>query len=1468
MPHFFFFTDPDKLNNQTVVQAYGPDQTTPTEKYRVTSMHSGNNAYAYAVTEGDIIIIDNVVDTSGNALPNLVNIVLKPKNQPQIDIGYIKYYVYKGIKKSSIIDTSTNTIKPFNSSVPANNIDLLRRINSNYQKLLNQPNNTLPAIPELSQFLPNQISGGTTPLYKTFFKDSGSQYQYINSGESLGVFDDASLGFEIILEVMGFEPTVNDATKLETIIHVPQPASSSQADVFQNNNKREIILNYIDPCAFFGCFYYSSLKFNTTDSSGNASSTKCSGNEIYENIIKGLGSKVVFFNKNTVYLDIRNELDYSLDYFGNYATNGNRIIYASANTNSPVPINYYVNSWPLLKFYLSDFISGNPNNSDSKNHLFINFPKGDNYSPFIYIASGEVPDKAKFFERKKRSKKFIDLFYFNQIGQPLADFTSIKSENQTALEVLVPNYNANNVTEPISTYIKIKYLRIIESLPEPLGLNTILRSREPLDNIFQPLDMILPQATGTVAKSRTQVYYTERCINDLRHNFDSSISNIGITEDTNQNKILFTYATTNYNSKKEKNSFFSFASKIGHSNNSPGIDELIKNLNNIDYTEIELTGEPQDSHGDYPKLRIVAAKSSTALEDFFNSTPLDFKQVHLSKSEFERITTTASNAGFLNGFRVSLGFKKLSMGSQVYTDIYTSDVFTIYYAKFELVLRGYYLSTSGNVEVKEVQIPEYDVLNAQIPGTTLTKYDVLSRVLLYDRTDGNSAEIKASRLDDGPILVRTRTALNPSFKSSERGFKILKENDTPTSGITTYSICSKIYFVQNNISDASFAIYLKHFAENIQQIWNSDTNLGLPRYLNSTFDLSDIENPVVTNHDGIVINTICGILRNDKVTVRDPNGNVITNATIIIDTNPSPNNYLKLIDGECIIVVDAELGGRSYIRNDDNGDRVGRMVFDNKKQPEHTNPDPYLSTNGNVPAHEWGHVLGLSDRYTALMVLRNGNDYLHNQFTAGGNSSSSTSLAIHPEYDPEYVIQYAWRHNLMSTQTGVFPDGYIAAKRNNPLIVDPLVDPAEIFVNNYTYFFESPLPDPPGGHSYKGLYSSKRPIENVLGLLPPDYSKLNILITEQQFKLIINNNAQAGGHNENKNKGVYSGVNKRQNFPDNNSLIFKYNSELINYTQLRFDWAGIQVANNGSESLKTDYNSDGYPTSKLTWGVDTFNGNDSYVHPPNSGSSFPSINYKSSLFERANTSILGMGWLPEQIKFLKKIGDISNAAKRFNVCIGGRRGAYPSKINNLVMQLDGEELIQIHQLMIALATADLTANPRGSGNTLVDTLTQLNGANANLIAKAAELFNGKTDLRELDKTVKNDEFFDLRVNTNNQLEVLAQSTWNVRGSYYETAADSAEDLYKWRLKGTLTSNNLSNVIVKRRPGSAPNAPGHTGSFANDIEITYNIYTNAVTPVIGNGNDIRGIKLVSFKLRYTEFKNREVILEAYGQGGTL
>ena len=304
MADFFFFTDPSKLQAQTSLEAFGDNEsTTPTTRnYNFASVHKAKpDQYppAYAVTSGQLRVLEEFDPFNGNALLPTVTLILKPDFfESKFTLPKVKYFIYRGVLKSSLYDINQgNRIIRHEASgfplsksgnpldalpgMPAEPIgyrnDLTKAIvdkwildNVNAKNPLPPTNKNLGI--NKSQLLiqgtaddPNEI-----PIDYLFQNDFGHygvnlapavdknyEVHQIQAGWEIGRFQNDSKGFsfEIMLDSTTYLPKVKDFNKITDgtdgtfYRHV---FTESNATTFQALSKKQVILNYMDPSAFFG----------------------------------------------------------------------------------------------------------------------------------------------------------------------------------------------------------------------------------------------------------------------------------------------------------------------------------------------------------------------------------------------------------------------------------------------------------------------------------------------------------------------------------------------------------------------------------------------------------------------------------------------------------------------------------------------------------------------------------------------------------------------------------------------------------------------------------------------------------------------------------------------------------------------------------------------------------------------------------------------------------------------------------------------------------------------------------------------------------------------------------------------------------------------------------------------------------------------------------------------------------------
>src|SRR5687768_7432081 len=98
MAKFHFFTEVDLLTNQTKAQSFGPVTGFEQYKYLVTDKHTASaDSKAFAVCDG-VVFIQEIPGT------NNVNLVLRPSQQPPFSFPKIRFFIYRNILKSSLIN--------------------------------------------------------------------------------------------------------------------------------------------------------------------------------------------------------------------------------------------------------------------------------------------------------------------------------------------------------------------------------------------------------------------------------------------------------------------------------------------------------------------------------------------------------------------------------------------------------------------------------------------------------------------------------------------------------------------------------------------------------------------------------------------------------------------------------------------------------------------------------------------------------------------------------------------------------------------------------------------------------------------------------------------------------------------------------------------------------------------------------------------------------------------------------------------------------------------------------------------------------------------------------------------------------------------------------------------------------------------------------------------------------------------
>ncbi|NRR93131.1 hypothetical protein HSX10_16260 [Winogradskyella undariae] len=535
----YFFIDPSNLTLQNEYHSYGPvsivlnsDGTQSgvdaTLKYNITSKFKlTNEARAFACQNGSIAIVQSLEDAS------LVNVILKPSNSIDLPLD-VKYYIYRGIKRDSLVGGDNNVI-----DASDDNNTLINRIWS-------LPD-IYPANENLGYLDNNNIPADFDSIDRIFDEDVPDVVPcYINEGEWFGTFTkDFDIGFEILLNNNRFVAS-----------HEYASVGSYEIDVnglagYNERVKREEILHFIDPAAFFGMYFMEKVSYYDTDGTDNTSETDTDPTDEETFIYTKLISK--FFTKNKLYLDIRSEKGYSYNLYQNYrdtAENNDNNVQVKVNpgTSNPYIIQEYLtDEWPIL-ILESEHATGNENSLRLK--LRIN----DNLKPILYMEKVNIrgtaanPVTTKMTEPTSNYIKTKTL-----IDNPDDDDDNDRLDWTNEFRLRFPNTQDGSTRNYISNYCKLYYFKTkynTEIGGANAAPNTVLRNQHYYDSTFCSIDI---PTIGNIANKRrwvesaNPIYVREPYNNDGTGNFQLNMINGAYWDDE---RVLM-YARLDYENSAE-----------------------------------------------------------------------------------------------------------------------------------------------------------------------------------------------------------------------------------------------------------------------------------------------------------------------------------------------------------------------------------------------------------------------------------------------------------------------------------------------------------------------------------------------------------------------------------------------------------------------------------------------------------------------------------------------------------------------------------------------------------------------------------------------------------------------------------------------------------------------------------------------------------------------------------------------------
>jgi hypothetical protein len=636
MAEFFFFTEPSKLSDQTASQAFSAiDQ----DQFRVGNMFSiTEDARAFAITDGLVLV--QQIGTTGR-----YNLILKPSEQPDLNLPKINYIIYKGIKASSIIDG--------NKVAASTNNDLTRVIHDNVVQWYAAEGTAIPSTePAANTSLGLEYTASNPDpdfalqdgdrLDQVFYSSDAITLPFVFGGNYIGDFDSSGeIGLTIVFEKIGFHPTFELARSLTDILSfTPLGGSPTNAEIFRRKHEKETVHNFMDAAAFFGAFTNSRLK--VFDGSGFANK---SGDVLYNDVI----SK--HFNKNTIYIDIRNESEDSFNYYENYA---NTLQWSLDGTDTLTNVDYYRNNgWPLLiiddSVASSEFDTGNLNRT-----IKLSFPRGDNEFPLIY------------YRRAYKADLGIQL----PTGPEQFYSPSVINDAFTSAD-LIP-YTVNNRAS--ADYFQIKIIRRIDFHEDPSDNFTVLgysiNTSCYLDGLFPIFDLNIPFDDST-GKNLSKLYFNANHINKENINGAEFSANVGVARDTVY-RTFFSYPREYFkNIRQNVDNNIPLSGWEGN----VGIPFLMDLDNRI--RSIKLVKSKFVIGGtDIEYLKFEKSEEDLGGNESYGFN--DFAVLSMTNQQYQDLQQLKTQE-FPNGLKVSLGIDNIAVGTDDNNNTYT---------RFDYVLHG------------------------------------------------------------------------------------------------------------------------------------------------------------------------------------------------------------------------------------------------------------------------------------------------------------------------------------------------------------------------------------------------------------------------------------------------------------------------------------------------------------------------------------------------------------------------------------------------------------------------------------------------------------------------------------------------------------------------------------------------------------------------------------------------------------
>ncbi|MDI9340931.1 MAG: hypothetical protein QM534_10220 [Sediminibacterium sp.] len=515
-----FFTEPSKLHPQVTADAFGPDTTDVNNKYNISSKHIVpavfTEAKIFACQDAMMLVRPQTGSTT------LVNIILKPIGNLEIPFTNVKYYIYRGVDRSSlVVDVPVDANHPNGVAVTSTAGTPTQFISKYWKRWADFKTNTSqPALPDplpISFGYDTATSG--TKLVEELFNSASSSDTTINDFQAIRVSEGewianllptVNFEFEIITDTDHLTIDLAYVQAAKKIVDATGLLNYELASAWESIQTRDRVLNYVDPAAFFGMYYNAGLKIHNTYDTVNFTNTTTSkqGDLLISDVLS------TFLNKDAVYLDIRSERGYSYFHHRNYLSGGSVLELKSESQATFNALGFGNVYWPLINLK-SPPASLVPIANGVRIELKLMVL--DNTKPLVYLLNPKLLNSAntEFFIKEDQ---IIDINAGTGLPENLSKIIRLE----------VPKTSANiNVAH----HIKLQYFRQEYSATPPVSvfkstdyLDSVYGGiKQPILNVAGPFQEVINSKihfvnngafsfaahTGTIVKDSLALFYSE-----------------------------------------------------------------------------------------------------------------------------------------------------------------------------------------------------------------------------------------------------------------------------------------------------------------------------------------------------------------------------------------------------------------------------------------------------------------------------------------------------------------------------------------------------------------------------------------------------------------------------------------------------------------------------------------------------------------------------------------------------------------------------------------------------------------------------------------------------------------------------------------------------------------------------------------------------------------------------------------------